>query len=345
MRITLSMLALLLLQFSVVCQEPEEEPPTPDTKEDSPTPEAEAGQEPSEFAVRALKMTTFVDADSKDGIAFEKLKAKQLEYYLAAKKLKNKKDELAALKEQYKDLLTTQQFLAADKNGDSKLTSAELTMLFETSRLQYDLTESDVELMVEDWMLRYKTKCPVLYSVDEWHESKIQKRYKHLKRKLSKDDLRARPYREAIIRSVLSARRHDAFAREFTWEQWSSVFRKIGLRFKFAREYYVSENENQLPQELKDSKIKSIWAPSEEAEGRKYLKFKNAGLTFEYTATDERGYSDAGKIACRMIEVKFGEHVLKSYRHKKYPFIPVVIDETIFDEKDMRTLKNIIEPE
>ncbi|MDC1141651.1 hypothetical protein OAU50_01045 [Planctomycetota bacterium] len=351
MKTALSIALLALFQLSVIAQDE----PTPESKDEpkaseeskqddeAKKAEQEAAEKAAKLAQKAESALKLIDEDADGNATFDEFKARQKAYYEAAKKVKKKIDELAKVVDAYTDLLTTQQFLAADKDDDSSVTKEEITFLLENPRHELDLKESDVDLMVEDWMLRYKLKCPSLYYTDEWHESKIQKRYKHLKREVSKEELRARPFREAVVGSVLTARRRDAFAREFTWAQWSSVFKKPGLRFKFGSEFYVSANEKQLPPELKD-KVKSIWAPEKEVQGREYLKFNDSGLKFEYTADERTGYSKAGKIDSHYIEIRFGQHVLKTWRHKAYPFIPVVVNETIFGDEQIRTLESLTEP-
>ncbi|MCF6228054.1 MAG: hypothetical protein L3J82_05205 [Planctomycetes bacterium] len=328
MRITFALLVILLLSGTVIYSEGDE--PKPESEEAKPSPSAE----------EAGRMQALIDTDSDGKATFEEFKAKQLEYYLAAKKLKRKKEKFAKLKEDHKELLTTQQFLAADKDNDEVVSVDEIAFLLDNPRHELDLNEADLDLMVEDWLLRYKKKCPNLYYTDDWHGSKVQKGYKHLKRELSKDELRARPFREAVIKGILSARRRDSLAREFTWAQWSSGYAVDGLEFNFGGKTFIFTDKKGV----KGKTVLKLKSKTEK-DGRDEINFKDSGLKFEYTADNRTGDSTAGKFDCRYIEIRFGKHVLKTWRLKKHPFIPVVMTQVLYGDDKTATLKSYTEPE
>ncbi|MHC4840204.1 MAG: hypothetical protein ACYTDT_04475, partial [Planctomycetota bacterium] len=146
-------LALFVANFTVIAQEDAEKPSDGDTKEEPRAEDTEA----KEDAEQAVRMVALIDTDGDNKATFNELKSVQLTYYKQAKKVKKKAEELKTLKDSHKDLMTTQQFLAADKDNDDVATKDEVVFLLANPRHELDLTEADVDKMVEDWMLRYKT--------------------------------------------------------------------------------------------------------------------------------------------------------------------------------------------
>lgn len=191
---------------------------------------AQDGPSPEEVERLSADVLEHTDTDDDSRIALVEQQNRLLNFYVAFAKAGQNEEKQREAREDYPGLLSLQQFLAADLDDDHFVGETELQRLFALEDPEYvwTLSDADVEMLVEDFILRIRKGAKV-YWYDELRKSSGKG-----KTKAEKLADRAEPYKQRVITLVLKTRRQAVIESAYTEDELSSLFDREGRNWQWS---------------------------------------------------------------------------------------------------------------
>ena len=312
-----------------------------------------AQDEPTEEEIKqrtadALKQC---DADTDGNITLEEMQGRLEAFYVDFAKVGKDEVKQAAVRGQYPGLLTLQLFLAADLDDDHSVTEVDLKWLFshphdDVNSLKYTiwtLADADIDFLVEDFIL-----C-IRKGAQAHPFGGLRKTVGKGKNKAEKLADQAEPYRLHVVKHVLDERAASVIHTEYTDEQLSSLFGKLGRMWRWGdgeeEELFDAYSEVVTAKEAQNARGGHRAGHHETYRvGYKYKvspRDKVYRVKAEITKTNIKVM--AGAFDCDYFEIKCKDCSLKVWQHSLYPALPVKREWNMGGETTTAQLKSFEE--